>query len=109
MSMVVGGLGSTPLRHRKNKKAAMASLSRDIKVLRRAVKAAKKSPAKCKLAARELFNVGYAVGLAYAETKGVYRKKIGTKRPSGVAVKRGMMALRSFEKACLKPRKKSRK
>jgi len=101
MSFVVSGLGSSVKMHLANKKAAGRALDRDIKVLRKAIKAARKSPAKCKAAARDLFNVGYAAGIGFAEMKGASRKSIVTKRASGAGVKRALSALKSFDKACL--------
>ena len=101
MSTVINGLGSSAKMHRAGKKAAARSLDRDIRVLRKAIKAARKSPAKCKLAARDLFNVGYAAGLSYGEQRGAARKSIVTKKASGKGVKRALSALKSFDKACL--------
>lgn len=101
MSTVINGLGSSAKMHRAGKKAAGRALDRDIKALRKDIKAARKAPAKCKVAARALFNVGYAAGISFAEMRGASRKTIVTKKAAGAGVKRALKALQSFDKACL--------
>jgi hypothetical protein len=106
MSFVVNGLGSTPKRHLKQKKAYAASLDRDIKVFRKELR---KGPRGCRTAGHALMNVGFAAGAAFSEMKGVSRKSSIAKKPTGAAVSRAMKALAAFDKACIMKKKPAKK
>jgi hypothetical protein len=97
-------LGSSPKKHLKQKKAYAASLDRDIKVFRKALR---KGPRGCRAAGHALLNVGFAAGAAFSEMRGVSRKSSIAKKPTGAAVSRAMKALSAFDKVCMrKPSKK---
>jgi hypothetical protein len=89
-----------------NRKAFGASLERDIKLFRKELKKAKKNPGHCKVAGRALLNVGFAAGGAYAEMRGIYRKKVTERRVHGAAHARTMKALSAFDKVCMRKKKK---
>lgn len=108
MSFVVNGLGSSPKKHLSQKKAFAASLDRDIKVFRKHLRKAAKSPKACRAAGHALLNVGFAAGAGFSEMKGVSRKS-STAKPSGVAVERARKALAAFDKVCMKKAKKPAK
>jgi len=100
--------GSSPKKHLKQKKMYAAALDRDIKVFRKELKKAVKSPKACRAAGRALLNVGFAAGAGFAEMKGVSRKASGGK-PSGAANARAMKALASFDRVCMKKAKPAKK
>lgn len=93
-------LGSSPKRHRRNKRSFVASMTRDMKVFRKVLKKARKNKKFCRAAARSLLNVGFAAGGAYAETRGASRKGVVEKKVHGVQVERARSALRMFDKVC---------
>lgn len=101
MSTVINGLGSSVKMHRADKAAAMRGIEREMKAFRKELKKARKSPSNCKVAARQLSEVFYQAGIAFASMRGAGRKTVVTKRASGAGVKRAVKARQSFDKACL--------
>lgn len=99
-------LGSSPKKHRTNRKAFKVSLTRDIKIFRKELKKAKASPKHCRAAGRALLNVGFAAGGAYSEMRGIYGKTVSEKKAHGAAHSRAMKALASFDRVCMKHAKK---
>jgi hypothetical protein len=108
MSFVVNGLGSSPKKHLAQKKMYAAALDRDIKMFRKELMKAKKSPKNCRVAGRALLNVGFAAGASFSEMKGVSRKASGG-RPTGAAVSRMKKALSAFDKVCIMKKKPAKK
>ena len=100
-------LGSSPKKHLAQKKMYASALDRDIKMFRKELRKAAKSPKACRAAGRALLNVGFAAGAGFAEMKGVSRKASGGK-PSGKAHSRAMKALAAFDKVCMKKASKKK-
>ena len=103
-------LGSSPKKHRAQKRAFVASLGKHIRVFRKELKKARTSKRHCRAAGRALLNVGFASGAAFSEMRGASRKSSLSKRVSGAAHNRAMKALSAFDKVCMaKPAKKKGK
>lgn len=107
--MVIAGLGSSMKKHRANRKLQMGAVAAAVKMFNKDLRAARKSPAKCKIAGRSLYRIAWHAGSATAEMHGASKTARGKtygKKARGAAVKVMRKALKSFDSACIKKAKR---